>query len=145
MKLMAEVGNKRTYLGKDNETWYEVMAEIRGQWGTIGEDAYAIEAVRKKTEYLVLEKLDEWVEEKQRTLGIELIGTAAVSWERVPVYLWVEDPSHPAGGYSDYNTIIGHNWRCLVEQGYWPPAPVDPDGEEPPLPTVRDIQRGPNS
>ncbi len=142
MELISEEGLKRTFLGGDEKTWYEQHAIIRGQ---------SVSWVESKDEDI--ERAQREFAEKGARANLmaywalndefEPFGEVTVSWSDVEV-VWTEGVFDEDGEPIPY---FDPWWmkRCVAEQAYWPPAPVDPDPNSLPKPSKRDIPRGPRT
>ncbi|QNJ55931.1 hypothetical protein SEA_RASPUTIA_41 [Microbacterium phage Rasputia] len=132
MQLMAEFPTHRTYLGNDDETWYEVRKELMAKTYPLEERHYrAFEAdptrtvpnhpELKDTVMRCALALTAWFTDN---VDFDPAGEQSVSYssetytnEDLARFKW--DPS---------DFLPNTQYRIvMVDQAYWPPAPVDPD------------------
>lgn len=130
MQLMSEEKGYRVYLGNDNETWYEVRAELRVQALTIGLEAYDNEVIRERTEKAAAAHLHAWFAAIGDDLGYEAFGDVEITWRDTETS-WSPDLIDEGGRpVPEFETF----WMktCIAERGYWPvPSDPDPASEEP--------------
>lgn len=138
MRLLAEDDGKRTYQGADG-TFHIVRAEVRGQSGTLGVEAYSYPAVREEAEKGVDARLSRWFKTTGRRLGVTPFGERAGAWteETVEWHEGLLDQDYEPVPYFEPYT----QHRYFLEQAYWPPAPVDPVPEpKTPAPKISDFR-----
>ena len=149
MKLMAETMQKRTYLGADNETWYEVPSQVRGFFEMLPVRVLTSEDERDKASveetYRTLEvKMSVWFASNSDVDFVTDPHTGAdLPPERGIAPDLVTDVWDPTEG--KYLPLPEPCQIIYVERYFWPAAPVDPDGDEPPNPRASDVRRGPKT
>ncbi|AWN07713.1 hypothetical protein HOT31_gp042 [Microbacterium phage Hendrix] len=131
MQLMAEMDGRRTYLGNDGETWYEVRVEAMSKTYPIEERHYvAFEEDPTRTVpnhpelQAVLTRcslaLREWFMDYDQfdPLGEQRVSYSSETYDREELAKFMFNPAEFLPG-TPYRIVI-------IEQLFWPPAPVDP-------------------
>jgi hypothetical protein len=135
MKLLMQDESKRVYVDSTDHHFYELPKQVRGQ--TVVMDTKrdyvlprgALEGMHGQAERM----LAEWFSSKGEggKMGVEAIGD--VSFRTVKYRAEEEDDEGNWTGKFIYSV------KVTAEQAFWPPAPVDPTGDEPPMPRKSDF------
>lgn len=131
MLLMSEHEGVRTYLGADEATWYSVTLEKRSITTLLtptmlssyagGEDE-----MKRQSERAAGAQLAAWFAGAGDDLGCEAVGEPHMQWVRVPMAFEFDENGQQALDMFDRPIVKEWGERLLIEQLYWPPAPVDP-------------------
>lgn len=139
MQLMSEEQGKRIYLGNDNETWYEIRAELRCQTGYAPKaDLDANPEARITLQKEVEAQLHAWFAAHAPD-DTEPFGEVRTRWT-TEMLSWIPDSldeeGNPIPFFAPYPVEV-----CWSERLYWPPAPVDPDPQrDEPMPRASDFR-----
>lgn len=147
MQLMSETANARTYFNPESGYWYEVRKELMAksypleEWHYI---AFEQDPTRTVPNHPELEAvitrcsldLRVWFMEHEDLdpASAQAVAYSSETYTREELARFKFDPA-------DFEPNVSYR-IVMVEQAFWPPAPVDPTPEEPTPPPRRSDFRG---